>query len=163
MDFELVSEYPVTARTLFDLLRSPAFQEALAFHFGAHSVSAWDEGRKGDVLYMRIEQEDPGRDLMGRLSKSKTESSVVIHEWNLATLESHWTQHLLNHGRKVHIEGHLRVEPKGEEACRLVERGIIEINVPLLGRTLEKRIQSKIFEIQPRRVDFIMRRLGLSE
>ena len=162
-EFKLVSEYPVRARLLFDLVRKPAFQEAMALRFGALEVTASEFARKGDILQMKIERTDPVRDFVGRLTSGKTERSVIIHDWNLDRLESHWTRHFLDRGRTVSAEGSVRVDVLGREACRLVEDGIITIKIPLLGRMLEQRVIDKLTEMQPMRVDFIMKQLGCKE
>lgn len=163
MEFELVSEYPVTARKLFDLLRAPAFQEALALRFGALEVSAGEAFGEGDLLRMKMEQVDPGRDMRGRVDRGKRERFVVEFEWDLDRMESAWRRFYPQHGSKMRIEGRLAVEVLGREACRLVERFTVDIRTPLVGKAVEKKIIETMQEIQPRRVDFIMKRLGISE
>jgi len=161
LEYELISEYPVPARRLFELLCSPAFQEAMALRFGATEASAEETERCGDLLRMRIELREPGLDRVGRPGRGKPEGCVILHDWDLSALESHWSRHLLRHGKNLVLEGGLRVEPMGEEACRLVEHGLVESHVPLLGRSVERHIHDHIQQTQPHRVDFIMRRLGL--
>ncbi|MBN2497490.1 MAG: DUF2505 family protein [Deltaproteobacteria bacterium] len=160
-EFELVSEFPVPARRLFDLVRTPAFQEAMAFRFGASEVSVTEMEHKGDKVQMRIERADPKLDLTGKPSAGKLERSVILHDWDLPRMSSRWSRHYLDRGQMVTVEGTIRIEPKGDEACRLVEKGIVDIKIPLLGRSLEKRVIAKLEEHQPERVDFIMRNLGV--
>lgn len=163
MDLELVSEYPVTARKLFDLLCTPAFQEALALRFGALEVTAREVAKEGSLLRMKIDQVDPGRDMRGRVDQRKQERFVVECEWDLDRLESRWKRTYPDHGQKVQIEGRLSAEVLGREACRLVESFSVNIKIPLVGKSIEKKICETLQEIQPRRVDFIMKRLGVSE
>ncbi len=160
--FELVSEYSTTALKLFNLLRTPAFQEALAFRFGALEVKAVEIEKKSSLTRMKIERLDPGWSVMGGLVKGKPVRAVVIHDWNTATMQNEWNRYFLDQGKKMTIEGKITVEPMGAEACRMIESGLIEIKTPLLGKGLEKKLYSKLQEVQPRRVDFIMQRLGLS-
>lgn len=162
-DFELISEYHVPAKRLFDLVSAPAFQEAIAFRFGAFEASVTALEKKGDMIHMKIERADPGRDFAGGLVRGKEERSIIIHDWNRKSLTSRWSRHYLNRGQLVTVEGTVCVEAKGEEACRLVERGIVDIKVPLLGRKLERKIIEALKEMQPKRVDFIMSQLGLHE
>ena len=158
MDFELVSEYPVTARKLFSLLRTPAFQEALALRFGALEVTVGEVVRNRDILRMRIDQVDPGR-----VHDGKRERFVAEYEWNLDRLENRWKRVYPDYGKKVEIEGRLSAMILGKEACRLVESFSVTIKTPLVGKCAEKNIYENLQEIQPQRVDFIMKRLGITE
>ena len=160
MEFTLVSEYPVTARKLFGLLCTPAFQEALALRFGALEVTAEQVTKDGSLLRMRIDQVDTGQDLMGRTDESKRERFVTEYEWDL---DRHWKRTYPDHGSKVQIEGRLSAEVLGREACRLVESFSVNIKFSLVGKSIEKKISETLQEIQPRRVDFIMKQLGISE
>ena len=163
MDFTLVSEYPVTARKLFDLLCKPAFQEALALRFGALHVTAEEVSKEGSLLRMKIDQMDPGRDMLGRVCEGKRERFLAEYEWDLDRLESRWKRTYPDHGKKVQIEGRLSAEVMGREACRLTESFSVNIKTPLVGKSIEKKICETLQEIQPRRVDFTMKRLGISE
>ena len=128
MDFELVSEYPVTARKLFDLLRTPAFQEALALRFGALEVTVGEVVRNRDILRMKVDQVDPGQ-----VRDGKRERFVAEFEWDLDRLESRWKRIYPDYGKKVQIEGRLSAEILGREACRLVESFSVTIKTPLSG------------------------------
>lgn len=163
MEFKLQSEYPVPARRLFDMVRAPAFQEAMAFRFGALEVSVTEVEQRGSRIQMKIERTDPGRDLTGRISSSKTERSVVIHDWDLDRMESIWSRHLLDRGKMVALDGNVCIEVLGREASRLVETGTIAIKIPLIGRKLEQKVIDQLEEAHPRRVDFIMQQLGCEE
>jgi len=160
-EFEFTSEYAVQAESLFGLLRKPAFQEALALSFGALEVTAGDPEEKGGVLKMKIERLDPGWNVIGAGLKGKPRRAVIIHDWHLAEMHSEWSQYYLDQGKNVFIEGETRVEPKGEEACRMIESGSFEFRLPVVGRNTEKKLRARLDEVHPRRVDFIMQRLGL--
>ncbi len=160
-EFQLVSEFPVRARTLFDTIRKPAFQEALALRFGALEVNAAVLSTRDEVVHMRIERVDPKRELSGAPSRTKTEVSIIEHHWDLDRMESRWTRELPERGRLVSAEGSVRIEVLGREACRMLEDGTIRIRIPLLGKKLEQRVSEHLSEEQPSKVDFIMRQLGV--
>ena len=162
-NFRLVSEYPVGARRLFDMVRKPAFQEAMALRFGAIEANATIVERSGNIEQMRIERSDPRRDLLGAFMPSRTESSVVLHDWNLDRLESRWSRHLLDRGKTVSVDGTVQVEVMGKDACRLVEAGQVTIRIPIIGRKLENKVIAELKKMLPARVDFIMRQLGCHE
>jgi len=162
-EFQLVSEYPVRARRLFDTVRKPAFQEALALRFGALEVNAFIVATHDDQVHMRIERVDPRRDLAGGLSAEKTERSIIEHRWDLDRMESRWTRELPDRGRLVSAEGSVRIEVLGRRACRMLEEGTVHIRIPLIGKKLEQRVVDELTEVQPSKVDFIMRQLGCSE
>lgn len=160
-EFEFSSEFPVTPAKLFALLGSPAFQEALALRFGALEASAEEVGRNGDVVKMKIELLDRGFGLMGAVLKGKPLRAAVLYDWDFSDLTGCWNRYFIDHGRNIQIEGRLRVEPMGDEACRMSESGRLEVKLPLVGRGIEKKLALKLEQVHPRRVDFILRRLGI--
>ncbi len=154
--FRLVSEYPVRARRLFDLIRKPAFQEAQALALGTVEVQASIASRNGHLVRMRIERADRLRP-----HSDKTIRSVVHYDWDVDRMEGRWSQHHLDRQRQTEAEGLLRVEVRGRDACQLIDEGHIQVRVPLLGRKLEQRALARLESLLPRQREFIGRQLGL--
>lgn len=154
--FRLVSEYPVRARRLFDLIRKPAFQEAQALALGAVEVQASIVSRNGHLVRMQIERADRLRP-----DTDKTVRAVIHYDWDVDRMEGHWTQHHLDRQRRIEAEGLLRVEVRGRGACQLIDEGHIQARVPLLGRKLEQRALARLEASLPRQRELIERQLGL--
>ena len=161
-EFEFSSEFPVTPAKLFALLGSPAFQEAMALRFGALEASAEEIGRRGDVVKMKIDLLDRGFGLMGAVIAGKPLRAAIVYDWDFGDFSGCWNRYFIDHGRNIQIEGRLRVEPMGDEACRMTESGRLEVKLPLVGRGMEKKLAARLVQVHPRRVDFIMRRLGIT-
>jgi hypothetical protein len=138
-ELQLKSEYPVRARQVFDLLRKPAFQEALALRCGALEVQARIVHRQGDLRQIRIERSDPLGELAILPGIAKEVRSVVLQDWDLDRMECRWSRHLLDNGKNTTLEGNLRLEVLGRDTCRLLETTSITVKVPLFGRKLEQR------------------------
>ena len=160
-EFQLISDYPVRARTLFDLVRKPAFQEAMALRFGALEVHAEVLSTSAERAHMRIERTEPKRDMSGKPHATKTERSIIEHHWNLDRMESRWTRELPDRGKLVSVAGTVRIEVLGREACKMVEDGVIKIRIPTLGKKLEQRVVDELKEMHPARVEFIKKQLGV--
>ncbi|HUU02464.1 MAG TPA: DUF2505 family protein [Myxococcota bacterium] len=160
-EFEFISEFPVPPVKLFILLMTPAFQEAMALRFGALEVSANEIGRTAEVVKMKIELLDSGWGLMGAVIKGKPLRATMLYDWNMSDMTGNWNRYFIDHGRNVEIEGLIRVEAMGDEACRMTESGRVEIKLPLVGKGIEKKLAKKLEDIQPKRVDFILNRLEI--
>ncbi len=160
-EFEFSSEFPVPPVKLFSLLRTPAFQEAMALRFGALEASANEIGRTADVVKMKIELLDPGWGLMGAVINGKPLRATVLYDWNMSDMTGNWNRYFIDHGRNVEIDGLIRVDAMGDEACRMTESGRLEIKLPLIGRGIEKKLAAKLEDVQPKRIDFILKRLGI--
>jgi hypothetical protein len=156
--YRLESEYPVRARRLFDLLRSPACQEAVALVRGAQEVSSQTLERKGAILPLKLELSLPSWDLLGR---ARGLEPVVEHQdWDADALACRWERHFLERGQAVAWEGEWQLHVLGPEACRLVEDGRIDIRVPLVGHKVERAALEDLQARHPRVVDLLLRQLG---
>ncbi|HOX43319.1 MAG TPA: hypothetical protein PK668_06965 [Myxococcota bacterium] len=159
--YRLESEYPVPARRLFDLLRSPACQEALALVRGAQEVSAQALEQRGAVRPLELELSLPGWDVLGR---PRGAERVVEHQdWDADGLAGRWVRHFRERGQAVVWEGEWQLHVLGPEACRLVEVGQIEIRTPLVGRKVERAALAELQARHPRVVDLLLRQLGALE
>jgi len=76
-------------------------------------------------------------------------------------MTGNWNRYFIDHGRNVEIDGLIRVDAMGDEACRMTESGRLEIKLPLIGRGIEKKLAAKLEDVQPKRIDFILKRLGI--
>jgi hypothetical protein len=160
-EFEFSSEFPVPPAKLFTLLKTPAFQEAMALRFGALEASANEIGRPAGVVKMKVELLDSGWGLMGAVIKGKPLRATVLYDWSINDMTGVWNRYFIDHGRNVEIEGLIRVEAMGDEACRMTESGRVEIKLPLVGKGIEKKLAARLEDVQPKRVDFILNRLGI--
>jgi len=157
----LESEFPVPARRLFELLRSPACQEALALTRGATEVTAELLSRKGPLQPLKLELGIPGWDLLGR---ARAGERVVEHQdWDTDGLACRWVRHFLDRGQAVSWQGEVELHVLGPEACRLVETGRLEIRLPLVGRRVERALCQELEARQGRVVALLMRQLGVQE
>jgi hypothetical protein len=158
---ELISEYPVPARRVFELIRSPAFQEAVALRGGAQEVVASEVRRREDLLQVRIEESRRPAEEAACSPREPAGRSVTLHDFDCSGLSSRWTRHQMDQGQAASIEGELVVEPRGEEACRVVERAQVEIKHPVLGRALERRLVSELQALFTARADLLVQQLGI--
>ncbi len=157
---QLLSEYPVRARRLFDLIRKPAFQEALALRSGAIEVHAQELKRSGDYMKIIIERTDPRLDKHGHPKEGKTSISQVIQRWDLDRMDHRWEMKSQEGLGRLEAEGTVRIDVMGRDACRMSEEIFVTVKIPLFGKRIEQQIIERISEEHPTRVDFIMAQLG---
>jgi Protein of unknown function (DUF2505) len=85
---------------------------------------------------------DYERTKIGGINKSKTEETHYNYKWNLTAKTCKWTmKHPM--GKKIMVSGSLNVVDSGDK-CELDNNMSIEIKIPFIGGTIEKKILKEI-------------------
>lgn len=118
---------------------------------GARDVSCTCEGTDAQQICLQISYREAFRSTSGRKLRGRTVQSCVRMSWQLDRMRCSWerTRGALAH--LVLIAGSLQIEPLGTARCILVERGLVSVRIPLLGRLLERRIVQIIRDHRPKR------------
>jgi hypothetical protein len=150
--------YLVSAQRLFDTLTDPDFLRVKALsRRGVLEARCQrvDEADGSRVLTLDLEEEP-------RLGR-KNERSTLTIRWRPATFSSTWRQVQHNHGDRVRAEGKNTILPEGEGQCRYRVEGEIEIRLPLLGKSIEKRAATEIEKSRDHEYRYLCMHFGIPE
>ena len=100
-----------------------------------------DEDAGGRRLVQVVEVDEYARTLTG-VDRSKTERTVTTYEWDLAERRCRW-RYRGPHGERVRVGGEFHAAPEAG-GCALESEFHIEVDFPLVGRLIEKRVMADI-------------------
>ncbi|EDM75017.1 hypothetical protein PPSIR1_16990 [Plesiocystis pacifica SIR-1] len=140
-------DHPVAA--LVELLGDPRYHEALVESGGARRRA---HARRLDpaahLLRVVVDVWEPA--LHGGGESRRTMS----FELDRGTLRAAWSQRIHGFERRVRAEGTTELIALSPTACELHTRGRIELNIPMIGATLERRLRSQLEADSARERDF---------
>jgi hypothetical protein len=133
--FEIRQVYDHPAHELIELLNDPSFLEQKARDFGAIDAKASFKTDAGGIVVATIDVWEksriPGKDTDHRTLTQRTDPN---------TLRGTWTQVVHGFEDRSKAEGTTEMRNLGEQRCKLITRGMIEIRVPVMGKVIEKKI-----------------------
>jgi hypothetical protein len=134
--FELrqVYDHPVSA--LIELLNDPTFLMQKARAFGAMDAKATARTEADGTIVAILDAWEPARFPPGASTNHRT----LTQRTNPTSKRGTWTQVIHGLENRSTAEGTTEMIELGPTRCELITRGSIEIRVPLLGKTIEKKI-----------------------
>ncbi len=151
--YERITTYDIGPDDLVGVMADAGYLEAQERHFGALEVHVRrEDGPSGPVFV--VDKTEPGRGPTGKKDPSRPEASTLTQRWDLAARSCTWELVNHKHRDRVKVHGTTTIEPDGEGA-RVVERGTIEIDVPFVGKKLEKKFCASIERKAPKFREFL--------
>jgi hypothetical protein len=130
-------ELPASAERVHQLLIDPDFQRRKALA-GKTLVAEATREDQGEVVVLVLREER--KPMMGK----EPNRSTMTMRWDAAGTRATWIH--VQHGqeKRSSSEGSVELRPLGGERCKLITEGTIEIRVPLIGRSIEKKVVKAI-------------------
>lgn len=135
--FELRQAYDHPVSVVIELLNDPSFLEQKARDFGATDAKVSSTTEADGTIVTTIDVWEPAHFPPG--SKGTTHRTMT-QRTKLASKRGTWTQVIHGMEDRSTATGTTELVEHGPERCELITRGSIEIRVPLLGKTIEKKI-----------------------
>jgi hypothetical protein len=134
--FELrqIYEHPVSA--VIEVLNDPAFLVQKARDFGATDAKATAHVESDGTVVAVLDVWEPAHFPPGKGTSHRT----LTQRTHPAKKRGSWTQVVHGLEDRSTAEGTTELIELGSNRCELITRGSIEIRVPLLGKTIEKKI-----------------------
>ena len=79
--------------------------------------------------------------------------------WDLRTRSCRWVRQDHTFGDRVRAEGTTAVEPRDDGTCTVVERGKIDVRIPVMGKKIARKVVASMEELAPRKAAFWEQRL----
>ncbi len=135
--FELRQVYEHPASQVIELLNDPEFLAQKARDFGAKDAKATANTEADGTLVATTDVWEPAHFPPGT---TNTSHRTLTQRTNPKTLRGTWTQVVHGMEARSTATGTTEIVELGPQRCELINRGSIEIRVPLLGKTIEKKI-----------------------
>ncbi|MFO7564353.1 MAG: DUF2505 family protein [Enhygromyxa sp.] len=129
-----VYEHPVSA--VIELLNDPDFLAQKARDFGATEAKATARTEADGTVVAILDVWEPAHFPPGKGTSHRT----LTQRTNPTSKRGTWTQVVHGLEDRSKAEGTTELVELGPQRCELINRGSIEIRVPLLGKTIEKKI-----------------------
>lgn len=134
--FELRQVYDHPLSAVIELLNDPTFLAQKARDFGATDAKATARTEADGTIVAVLDVWEPAHFPPG----AKTSHRTLTQRTNPASKRGTWTQIVHGLEDRSTAEGTTELIEHGPSRCELITRGSIEIRVPLLGKTIEKKI-----------------------
>ena len=134
---------------LLALFTSPRFLEEEALHQGSFRASCSVEPSQGGML-LRVDQVGPNRDPRSRVKESR---QVIEYRWDMERRSCTWRR-LPEKPDGVSVNGTHRVQADGRGGCEYLQTWELQVRLPVIGRLMEKKIESGVSEAMARRQAF---------
>ncbi len=126
--------------------------DALLHSLGT-TVEDYREERDGDVVRTVVTTAEKA------MQGATTHRATLETTWDLPARRCTWTRRDHTFGDRVRAEGRTVVEPRGDDACAVIETGEIEVEVPLMGKRIERKVVEQMEQLAPRKAAFWTERL----
>lgn len=151
--FETRSTYDVPAAELFALITDPGYQERRVRFGGKQGVTATRETEADDTTVVTIEIREPA--VFGG-GESRRTMTLRFPE---GSMRGTWKQRIHGQEERVHADGHTEVRALGERRCELVTSARIELDIPMVGRAIERQVKAAFVRQAEREEAFTRREL----
>lgn len=141
LEFSTEQDLEAPPNLLLELLTDAEVLIAQRKFQGAVSATVREERRDEQELVQVVDAQEYARP-MGGVDKSRTVPSTTRYRWALPEMRCRWSYHG-EYGERVRLEGSIRILPR-QIGCRVLSGFEVEVRVPLLGRSIEKRIRKEI-------------------
>lgn len=141
MSFEDSADYDVDVEAFFDLLCDADTTVARYGNAGDRDIEVLQNAADGDGFVIRtrrtVEVDIPG---FAKKVLQPTNTMTQVDTWSGpdATGVRTGTFDVDVKGAPVHFSGTMRLEPRGDDACRYSVRGEAKVSIPLVGGRIAK-------------------------
>jgi hypothetical protein len=134
--FEIRQAYDHPVSAVLELLNDPAFLAQKARDFGATDAKADAKTEADGTLVTILDVWEPAHFPPGASTSHRT----LTMRTHPISKRGTWTQVVHGLEDRSSATGTTELVELGPQRCELINRGAIEIRVPLLGKTIEKKI-----------------------
>jgi len=128
---------------------------------GALDVKIQDVSSDESKHVYRVAATNHLRTKTGGLDKSKTELNTVTNQWDLKAKRCTWTWEGTNpNASRVTLSGGTTLKPRGNATDMTLEADV-DVSIPVIGKTLSKKIGEAFADEWPRYVEQLKKRLGV--
>lgn len=132
------------------LFTHPAFLEAEARLQGAFRATCTDLERTSTRVHLRLTQVGPNRDPR---SRDKEATTTLDYDWDLTVPGCRWRREA-EKADGIDVRGAHRIHPEGT-GCRYALSWDVAVDLPLVGRVFEKKLEEGILEAMRKREAFV--------
>lgn len=157
--FETRSRFACPAERMFEMITDPDFQLRKARDAGFDKVEVDREDEADGTIVITIDIWEPAH-----FGGGESHRTMVLR-LDPSTRGGPWKQIVHGQEKRVRAEGSTRVRERGEGECELISEGFIELDIPMVGKMVEKKIKAGIEAGQRREAEFTraeLRRLGIA-
>ncbi len=140
--FRMSNRIDAPLEAVLEKFIDPEEQEVVARHFGS-DVARCERTDGAAGPHIELYTEEPDRKMGG------TNRSTLYLDWDLAARRCTWRREDHGYGKRFRMSGEMVLEPAGEGACTMNERGEIEIDYPILGKKIAKKIAAALERKHP--------------
>ena len=159
---KLEKTYTVNApiEKVLEGIRDPAMIEANEKSRDALEVKIEDVQRDDSKHCYRVATTNHFRTKTGGEDKSKTELNTITNEWDLNTKSCTWSWEGNNpNTAKVKLSGTTALKASGDKT-EMTQSVDAEINIPLIGKTISKKVAAEFEKEWPKYVTQLEKFLG---
>ena len=158
--YEVDVRIPGSAGEVIKILATPEYAEWEALNEGAVSAKARVKSQDGGRTVIVIDRVDYSRGAGGKKT-FKTERNVITQQWDAEAMRCKWRVNIPGPLDKlVNIQGEMRVEPDGDAASVIREKGQVGITAPIIGKAVEKAIVADIKSDFPKKTKYFQDKMG---
>jgi len=127
---------------------------------GALDVKIEDLSSDESKHVYRVAATNHLRTKTGGLDKSKTEINTVTNSWDLKARRCTWTWTGTNpNASRVKLSGGTALKANGDATDMTLEADV-DVSIPVIGKTISKKIGEGFAEEWPKYIDQLRKRLG---
>jgi len=148
------------ADEVMKLIRDPSLIEESEKSREALDVRVEDVSRDESRHVYRVVATNHLRTKTGGVDRSKTEVNTVTNTWDLKVRASNWTWKGTNpNASRVRLSGQTTLKPSGPDTD-ITLAAEVDVNIPLVGKTISRKIGEGFAAEWPKFISLLKRRLG---
>jgi len=142
------------------MIREPSVIEANEKSREALDVKIEDVSRDESKHVYRVAATNHLRTKTGGVDKSKTEINTVTNTWDLKAGVCNWSWKGTNpNASRVKLSGKTTLKPNGPNT-EMTLAADVEVDIPLVGKTISKKIGEAFADEWPRYITQLKKKLG---
>ena len=148
------------ADEVMKLIRDPSLIEESEKSREALDVKIEDLSRDESRHVYRVVATNHLRTKTGGVDRGKTEVNTVTNTWDLKARASNWTWKGTNpNASRVQLSGQTTLRPSGPNTD-ITLAAEVDVNIPLVGKTISKKIAEGFSAEWPRFISLLKKKLG---
>jgi len=152
LDFHTEQRVRGSADEVLALMVDQETHEALLRHLGS-TIEEYAREEDGDRLRTVVTTAEPA------MQGATVHRATLEATWDLRTRSCRWVRQDHTFGDRVRAEGTTAVEPRDDGTCTVVERGKIDVRIPVMGKKIARKVVASMEELAPRKAAFWEQRL----
>jgi len=148
-DFDDKINFP--ADVVFKKMMDPKFVEEWAVVQGSLNPKAKVIKSDEKEIILELNQEEP--------LPIGTKKSMMRFKWDVPKMKGTWERMGEGMGSKAKVYGTSEVIADGDNACHLVDKGTMDVGIPLVGKKLEQGVIEHLRKNRARKIEFFVKAL----